>query len=37
LKQARLQLVGNWLLAEIKKRELPSCCTWTGPLEADRK
>jgi glycosyltransferase involved in cell wall biosynthesis len=32
LKRAQLQLVGEWQLAEIKKRELPSCCTWTGPL-----
>jgi glycosyltransferase involved in cell wall biosynthesis len=32
LMRARLQLVGEWQLAEIKKRELPPCCTWTGPL-----
>jgi len=32
LKRARLQLIGEWQLAEFKKREFPSCCTWTGPL-----
>jgi len=32
LKQARLRLIGKWQLAEQKKRELPKCCTWTGPL-----
>jgi glycosyltransferase involved in cell wall biosynthesis len=32
LKRARLQLIGKWELAETKKRELPSRCTWTGPV-----
>jgi glycosyltransferase involved in cell wall biosynthesis len=32
LKRARLRLVGKWQLAETKKGELPSCCTWTGTL-----
>jgi glycosyltransferase involved in cell wall biosynthesis len=35
LKQARLQLIGKWQLAEEKKRELPSRCIWTGPVGAE--
>jgi glycosyltransferase involved in cell wall biosynthesis len=32
LKRARLQLIGPWLLAETKKKELPPGCLWTGPV-----
>jgi glycosyltransferase involved in cell wall biosynthesis len=35
LKGARLQLIGKWQLAETKKRELPSCCTWIGPVGSE--
>ena len=35
LKQAKLQLIGKWQLAEGKKREIPSRCIWTGPVGAE--
>ena len=34
LKRARLQLVGPWRLAEIKKKQLPKRCFWTGPVSS---
>lgn len=36
LKDARLQLVGNWQLAEEKKRELPPGCSWHGPVSSGK-
>jgi glycosyltransferase involved in cell wall biosynthesis len=35
LKQARLQLVGSWQLAESKKRELPPHVQWLGSVAQD--
>jgi len=36
LKQARLQLVGNWQLAVAKQRELPPRVEWIGPVSRER-
>lgn len=35
LKDARLQLVGAWRLAEDKKHDLPDNCDWSGPVSSD--
>ena len=35
LKHARLQLVGNWQLAEAKQKSLPPRVEWTGPVSRD--
>src|SRR5262249_32600025 len=32
LKNARLQLIGSWQLAEAKKRNLPAQVKWIGPV-----
>lgn len=36
LKDARLQLVGNWQLAEAKKKNLPRHCIWQDPVSSAR-
>jgi len=36
LKEARLELVGSWGLAESKRTALPAGVTWTGPLGAEQ-
>jgi glycosyltransferase involved in cell wall biosynthesis len=36
LKNARLQLVGSWQLAQAKKNSLPSRVEWIGPVSKDR-
>jgi glycosyltransferase involved in cell wall biosynthesis len=35
LKNAHLQMVGSWQLAESKKRDLPPNCSWMGPIPAE--
>jgi glycosyltransferase involved in cell wall biosynthesis len=35
LKDAHLQLVGSWQLAESKKRDFPPNCSWMGPISAN--
>jgi len=35
LKNASLKLVGAWQLAERKRREMPSGCTWTATVSTD--
>jgi len=36
LKDARLQLVGSWQLAEAKQKVLPPHATWIGPVSQDQ-
>ena len=34
LKHARLRLIGQWSVADAKKKELPLHCAWTGPVSS---
>jgi glycosyltransferase involved in cell wall biosynthesis len=36
LKEAKLQLIGSWRLAEEKKRELPSDANWIPPMSREQ-